>query len=100
MSTRRYRITVTPIESDGHPCIGRSTIEFEQRSKDDWMQRLELLQRQRELSGDECAAFAVGTQLLKDLAALPHPPAASALARMQPELRALIERISSLRSAH
>ncbi|MEE7548056.1 DUF3861 family protein [Xanthomonas sp. Kuri4-1] len=100
MSTQRYRITVTPIEADGRQCSGRCTIEFEQRSQDDWMRRLETLQRQRDLSGDQCAAFTVGTQLLKDLASLPRAQADGGLARLQPELQALIDRVAVLRPAH
>ncbi|HBK46354.1 MAG TPA: DUF3861 domain-containing protein [Xanthomonadaceae bacterium] len=100
MPNKRYRITVTPIETDGRPCSGRCTIEFEQRSQDDWMHALEKLQRQRDLSGDECAAFTVGTQLLKDLATRPQADAHRTLARLQPELRALLDRVAAMNRLH
>jgi hypothetical protein len=63
----RYRITVTPIESDGLQCNGRCTIEFEHACHDDWMRILENVQRQRGFSGDERAALVVGTKLLSGL---------------------------------
>ncbi|MCW4472208.1 DUF3861 domain-containing protein [Xanthomonas sp. H13-6] len=66
--THRYRITVTPIEKDGLQCSGRCTIEFEQRSPQDWMRLLEAAQRQRSLSADEHAALLVASQLLDGLA--------------------------------
>ncbi|WP_159095973.1 DUF3861 family protein, partial [Xanthomonas fragariae] len=47
MSRKRYRITVTPIESDGRPCNDRCTIEFEQRARADWMRLLEELHLRR-----------------------------------------------------
>jgi hypothetical protein len=92
MSTQRYRITITPLESDGRPCAGRCTIEFEQRSHENWMRRLEALQGQRRFSGDDCAALTVGTQLLKELAQA-RTDGHGALARIQPELQALLDRI-------
>ena len=92
MSLQRYRITVTPLETDGHPCSGRCTIEFVQRSHENWMRKLEALQSRRVLSGDDCAALTIGTQLLKELAHSRtdgHNP----LASIQPELQALLDRI-------
>lgn len=68
MSSQRYRITITPISSDGLPRSGCCTIEFERRSRQNWMRQLEAVQRQRQLSGDDCAALVVGLQLLKELA--------------------------------
>lgn len=65
--SHRYRITVTPIESDGLPCSGRCTIEFEHRDADDWMRLLESVQRQRGLDGDERAALTIGLRLLDGL---------------------------------
>lgn len=93
MSRQRYRITVTPIESDGRPCTGRCTIEFEQRSRENWMRELEALQGRRELSGDECAALTVGTQLLKELADPDRGASRTAIARLEAELRGLLERL-------
>ncbi|MFT4248202.1 MAG: DUF3861 family protein [Pseudomonas sp.] len=94
MPTQRYRITITPLESDGRPCTGRCTIEFEQRSRENWMRRLEKLQGQRQLSGDDCAALTVGTQLLKELAQS-RTDSHGTLAAIQPALLALLERIES-----
>lgn len=65
--TQRYRITVTPIGRDGLQCSGRCTIEFEHAGRSDWMRLLEAAQRQHRLSGDECAALVVGTELLDSL---------------------------------
>ncbi|WP_140719014.1 MULTISPECIES: DUF3861 family protein [Gammaproteobacteria] len=96
MSTQRYRITVTPIESDGRPCTGRCTIEFERRSSENWMRRLEALQAQRRFSGDDCAALAVGTLLLGELAQS-HTDGQGALAELQPDLQALLDRIGNER---
>ena len=66
-NSRRYRITVTPVEDDGLPCQGRCAIEFEHTCHDDWMRILEAMQRQRGFSGDERAALTVGTKLLSGL---------------------------------
>jgi hypothetical protein len=63
----RYRITATPIETDGMPCQGRCTIEFEHACHDDWMRVLESMQRQRGFTGDERAALTVATKLLDGL---------------------------------
>ncbi|MDR6839998.1 DUF3861 domain-containing protein [Pseudoxanthomonas sacheonensis] len=65
-NAHRYRITVTPVESDGLQCLGRCTIEFEHSCHDDWMRILEA-QQQRGFSGDERAALIVGTKLLSGL---------------------------------
>jgi predicted nucleic acid-binding Zn ribbon protein len=100
MSKQRYRITVTPIETDGRPCSGRCTIEFEQKSQQNWMRQLETLQRQRDLSGDECAAFTVGTALLKELAEQPRAHAHDTLARLRPELQALLEQLERIQRPH
>jgi hypothetical protein len=66
-NAHRYRITVTPVESDGLQCPGRCTIEFEHSCHDDWMRILEAMQRQRGFSGDERAALIVGAKLLSGL---------------------------------
>ena len=63
----RYRLTVTPIEDDGQPCQGRSTIEFEHRCHDNWMRLLEAMQGQPGFSGDQRAALVVGTKLLSGI---------------------------------
>lgn len=65
--SHRYRVTVTPVESDGLPCQARCTIEFEHACHDDWMRILESMPRQRGFSGDERAALIVGTKLLSGL---------------------------------
>jgi hypothetical protein len=66
-ASHRYRITVTPVESNGLQCQGRCTIEFEHSCHDDWMRILEAMQQQRGLTGDERAALIVGTKLLGGL---------------------------------
>ncbi|MCE4372782.1 DUF3861 family protein [Xanthomonas hortorum] len=93
MPRKRYRITVTPIESDGRPCDDRCTIEFEQRSRADWMRLLEELHLRRDLSSDECAALTVGSQLLEDLAARPRAQPSDALDALRPKLQLLLERL-------
>lgn len=91
---QRYRITVTPLENDGHPCSGRCTIEFVQRSRENWMRQLEALQSRRLLTGDDCAALTIGTQLLKALTEA-RIDASDALAHIRPELQALLDRIET-----
>ncbi|HBS54886.1 MAG TPA: DUF3861 domain-containing protein, partial [Stenotrophomonas sp.] len=61
----RYRISVTPIEKDGHQCTGRCTIELEHRASRDLMRLLESAPRTAGLSGDERATLVVATQLLR-----------------------------------
>lgn len=63
----RYRITVTPIEKDGMQCSGRCTLEFDQRSPENWMRLLESAQQNRALSADQHAALLVVRQLLEGL---------------------------------
>jgi len=63
----RYRISVTPIEKDGHPCTGRCTIELEHRASRDLMRLLESAPRTAGLGGDERATLVVATQLLRDI---------------------------------
>lgn len=96
MSRQRYRITVTPIETDGRPCSGRCTIEFEQRSSENWTRALEALQRQRGLSGDACAAFAVATGMLKELALHNSGEHGNLIATLQPQLDQLLDRVATL----
>jgi len=92
---KRYRITVTPVESGGLPCQGRCAIEFEQPCVDDWMRVLESNQRIRGLSADERAALVIGARLLDgiarrnpgvtdDLLADLRAPLAQLLARLEP----------------
>lgn len=100
MSKQRYRITVTPIETDGRQCSGRCTIEFEHRARDNWMRILEALQSSRDFRGDEGAAFTVGTQLLKDLATEAETHPHGALEKLLPELEALIERLPKSADSH
>ncbi|MBO9737781.1 DUF3861 domain-containing protein [Xanthomonas axonopodis pv. begoniae] len=99
MSRKRYRITVTPIENDGRPCDDRCTIEFEQRSRADWMRLLEELHLRRDLSSDECAALTVGSQLLEDLAARPRAQPSDALDALRPRLQLLLERLQRVHPA-
>ncbi|AKS19665.1 DUF3861 family protein [Xanthomonas campestris pv. campestris] len=99
MSRKRYRITVTPIEKDGSPCHDRCTIEFEQRSRADWMRLFEELHLRRDLSSDECAALTVGSQLLKDLAARPRARPSNALDALRPKLQLLLERLQRVHPA-
>lgn len=98
MSRQRYRITVTPIETDGRPCSGRCTIEFEQRASENWTHALEALQRQRGLSGDACAAFAVATGMLKELALHNGDGHEGTIASLQPQLDQLLDRVARLTS--
>ncbi|MFS8426077.1 DUF3861 family protein [Xanthomonas campestris pv. incanae] len=99
MSRKRYRITVTPIENDGSPCHDRCTIEFEQRSRADWMRLFEELHLRRDLSSDECAALTVGSQLLEDLAARPRARPSNALDALRPKLQLLLERLQHVHPA-
>ncbi|ALZ72824.1 DUF3861 family protein [Xanthomonas oryzae pv. oryzae] len=99
MSRKRYRITVTPIENNGRPCDDRCTIEFEQRSRADWMRLLEELHLRRDLSSDECAALTVGSQLLEDLAARPRVQPSDTLDALRPKLQLLLERLQRVQPA-
>ncbi len=66
-NAHRYRITVTPVESDGLPCLGRCTLEFEHACHDDWTRIVENVQRLRGYNGDERVALVVGAKLLGGL---------------------------------
>lgn len=88
MPAQRYRITVTPLETDGRPPSGNA-LEFEQRSADNWMRTLEKFERQRGLCGDRCAALAVAIELLKSVAAEPHAQD-RAVAQLRPHLDSLL----------
>lgn len=85
-NTHRYRITITPIESDGLQCNGRSAIEFQYTCHDDWMRILESVQRQRGLSGDERAALVVGTKLLSGLMLDHHEDVDDLFAPLRPHM--------------
>lgn len=95
MSKQRYRITVTPIEADGRPSPGRNSLEFEQRSSDNWTRTLEVFERQRGLCGDRCAALAVSIELLRSISA---DPASEdrATASLRPQLEALLAAVDRL----
>ncbi|KRG39638.1 hypothetical protein ARC78_14250 [Stenotrophomonas pictorum JCM 9942] len=97
MSSRmhRYRITVTPIESDGLQCSGRCTIEFEQRSPQNWMHQLEAAQSQRQLSCNEVASVVVATGLLENLAGIARQ-GDNVLSALHPELDALLAKLAQL----
>lgn len=100
MSSRmhRYRITVTPIESDGLQCSGRCTIEFEQRSPQNWMHQLEAAQSQRRLSCNEVASAVVATGLLENLASIARQ-GDNVLSALHPELDALLGKLAQLHAA-
>lgn len=93
--THRYRITVTPIETDGQQCTGRCTLEFDQRSPYSWMKHFEQAQRQRRLSCNDDASLVVATGLLHTLAAASSKPG-SALDNLQPELDQLLLKLEQL----
>lgn len=80
MPRHRYRITVTPVRSDGLPCSGRCSIEFERASTRDWMRQLEADHRLRGMAGDEGVALTIGLLLLDSLDASRLPPPLAALA--------------------
>ncbi|WCE04333.1 DUF3861 family protein [Pseudoxanthomonas sp. JBR18] len=64
----RYRITITPVQDDGYPCVDRCSIEFEHRASQDWLRLMHHSQRHRQLSADERAATLVASRVLRDLA--------------------------------
>lgn len=94
----RYRVTVTPIETDGQQCSGRCTIEFEQRSQYNWMHQLEAAQGHRRLSCNEDAGVVVATGLLRTLAESANRPG-SLLGELQPELDQLLAKLQRLQGA-
>src|SRR5690606_3335999 len=96
-SKHRYRISVTPIETDGQQCIGRCSIEFEQHSQHSWMHELESAQRLRRLSCNDDASLVVVTGLLTALAEA-SVRTDSPLATLQPELDQLLLKLDGLRS--
>lgn len=99
MSSRkhRYRITVTPVEADGLPSSGRCTIEFEQRSPQNWMHQLEHAQSQRRLSCNDVTSVVVATGLLENLAASARTD--GRLDLLQPELDGLLAKLAQLHPA-
>ncbi len=96
-SKHRYRISVTPIETDGQQCSGRCSIEFEQHSQHSWMREFEAAQRLRRLSCNDDASLVVVTGLLTGLADA-STRAESPLATLQPELDQLLRKLHGLRS--
>jgi hypothetical protein len=86
-----YRLTVTPIESDGLPCQNRCTLEFEHACHDDWTRILENVQRLRGFSGDERAALVIGTKLLSGLMTAHDKDADDLFAPLQPALGEFIK---------
>ncbi len=96
MSAHRYRITVTPIQSDGQQCSGRCTIEFEQHSEHDWMRLLESAQAQRRLSCNEDATLVVTSGLLRTLVNPQNRNTPNPLANLQPELDQLLAKLEKL----
>ena len=97
ISKHRYRISVTPIETDGQQCSGRCSIEFEQRSQYNWMRQLESAQGQRRLSCNEDAGVVVVTGLLETLAESAAKPD-SLLSALQPELGQLLHKLKQLQT--
>ncbi len=95
-SKHRYRISVTPIETDGQQCSDRCSIEFEQCSKSSWMRELESAQRLRRLSCNDDASLVVVTGLLTGLAEA-SLRADNPLAALQPELDQLLHKLDGLR---
>ena len=91
--SRRYRITVTPVEGDGLPCLDRCSIEFQHTARDDWMRALESLQRVRGMNGDERAALAVGIGLLDALAQREPGRGEDLLAGLRPQLDELARKL-------
>ena len=97
-SKHRYRITVTPIEADGLPSSGRCTIEFEQRSPQNWMHQLEHAQSQRRLSCNDVTSIVVATGLLENLAVSARDND-NLLSLLQPELDGLLAKLAKLHPA-
>ncbi len=97
--SHRYRITVTPVESDGLQCQGRCTIEFEHACHDDWMRILESMQRQRGFSGDERAALTVGTKLLSGLMLKHRKDADDVFAPLRPHMGEFINSLKQRSAA-
>lgn len=96
----RYRISVTPIEADGHQCSGRCSIEFEQQSNDNWMHQLEQLQRQRTLSSKQDAAVVLASGLLRNLAETAASQPTHVLTALQPQLDQLLAKLGVLKRDH
>jgi hypothetical protein len=91
----RYRVTVTPVESDGLPCSGRCSIEFDQACGEDWMRLLEGSQRLPGFSGDERTALVVGARLLHGLARRARTGADDPLRALRAPLADLLQRIGT-----
>jgi hypothetical protein len=86
----RYRITVTPVEDDGHPCDHRCSIEFEHRATQDWMQLLETTPRHRQLGADERAGVLISSRLLHDIAQRHRHAGEDPFAPLEPALERFI----------
>lgn len=98
-NSHRYRITVTPVESDGLQCQGRCTIEFEHSCHDDWMRILETMQQRRGFSGDERAALIVGTKLLSGLMLNHRNDADDVFASLRPHMGEFIKDLKQSNAA-
>ncbi len=94
-NAHRYRITVTPIETDGQQCTGRCTLEFDQRTTYSWMKQFEQAQRQRRLPSNDDASLVVATGLLHSLSAASGRHG-NALDSLQPELDQLLLKLEKL----
>jgi len=94
-SPHRYRLTVTPVESDGLPCRGRCSIEFDQPCGEDWMRMLEGSQRLPGFSGDERTALVVGLRLLDGLARRPRSNGEDPLAGLRAPLTTLLQKLAT-----
>lgn len=92
----RYRISVTPVQPDGHPDPDRCSLEFVQPGRDNWMQRLEQLQGLRALSCEDEAALVVLTGLLRNLSAIAHEQPHHVATALQPQLDQLLAKLDAL----
>ena len=94
-SPHRFRVTVTPVESDGLPCNGRCSIEFDHPCGQDWMRLIEGTQRLPGFTGDERTALVVGARLLDSLARRRRGATSDPLRELRAPLAELLARIEA-----